>query len=170
MSEVTQIQHWIGNKQVAGEGTRTAPVIKPATEHVTKNVSLGAVSDVDAAVKSAAAAFPKWSEMPPLRRARILFKFRELFERDIDEIARIISSEHGKVFEDAKGEATRGMEVVEFACGIPHLLKGELTEQVGTGVDSYSMRQPLGVVAGITPFNFPAMVPMWMWPIALACG
>ncbi|MGA7157367.1 MAG: CoA-acylating methylmalonate-semialdehyde dehydrogenase, partial [Acidobacteriaceae bacterium] len=117
-----------------------------------------------------AAAFPDWSAQPPLRRARVLFRFREIFERRLDEVATLLNREHGKVFSDARGECTRGLEVVEFATGIPHLLKGELTEQVGSGVDSYSMRQPLGVVAGITPFNFPAMVPMWMFPIALACG
>jgi malonate-semialdehyde dehydrogenase (acetylating)/methylmalonate-semialdehyde dehydrogenase len=121
-------------------------------------------------VAAAAAAFPEWSSQPPLRRARVLFRFREIFERRIDEVAAIINREHGKVFSDAKGEATRGLEVVEFATGIPQLLKGEFTEQVGTGVDSFSMRQPLGVVAGITPFNFPAMVPMWMFPVAIACG
>ena len=127
-------------------------------------------AELDAAVAAAAAAFPDWSAQPPLRRARVLFRFRELFEQRLDEFAGLITSEHGKVFSDAKGEATRGLEVVEFATGIPHLLKGEFSEQVGSGIDSWSMRQPLGVVAGITPFNFPAMVPMWMFPIALACG
>ena len=121
-------------------------------------------------MQAAAAAFPGWAATPPLTRARILFKFLELLNRDHDALARIISEEHGKVFSDAQGEITRGLEVVEFACGIPHLLKGEFTEQVGRGIDSWSVRQPLGVCAGITPFNFPAMVPMWMFPMALACG
>jgi malonate-semialdehyde dehydrogenase (acetylating)/methylmalonate-semialdehyde dehydrogenase len=137
---------------------------------VQARVPLATVAEVNAAVAAASAAFPDWSSQPPLRRARVLFRFREIFERRIDEIATLINREHGKVFSDAKGEATRGLEVVEFATGIPQLLKGEFTEQVGTGVDSYSMRQPLGVVAGITPFNFPAMVPMWMFPVAIACG
>jgi malonate-semialdehyde dehydrogenase (acetylating)/methylmalonate-semialdehyde dehydrogenase len=121
-------------------------------------------------VKAAAAAFPEWSSLPPLRRARVLFRFREIFERRIDEVATLLNREHGKVFSDAKGEAMRGLENIEFATGIPQLLKGEFTEQVGTGIDSWSMRQPLGVVAGITPFNFPAMVPLWMFPLAIACG
>ena len=119
---------------------------------------------------AAKAAFPDWAATPPLTRARVMFKFRELIERHADDIAKLITAEHGKVLSDAKGEVTRGMEVVEFAAGIPQLLKGELTEQVGRGIDSWSMRQPLGVVAGITPFNFPAMVPMWMFPVAIACG
>jgi malonate-semialdehyde dehydrogenase (acetylating)/methylmalonate-semialdehyde dehydrogenase len=127
-------------------------------------------AELDAAVVAAEAAFPAWSAQPPLRRARVMFRFRELFEQHLDDFARLITSEHGKVFSDARGEATRGLEVVEFATGIPHLLKGEFSEQVGPGIDTWSMRQPLGVVAGITPFNFPAMVPMWMFPIALACG
>ena len=121
-------------------------------------------------MQAAAAAFPGWAATPPLTRARILFKFLELLDREGDAIARVITEEHGKVFSDAQGEITRGIEVVEFACGIPHLLKGEFTEQVGRGIDSWSVRQPLGVCAGITPFNFPAMVPMWMFPMALACG
>ena len=121
-------------------------------------------------MQAAAKAFPAWAATPPLTRARILFKFVELMNREQDNLARIISEEHGKVFSDAQGEITRGVEVVEFACGIPHLLKGEYTEQVGRGIDSWSVRQPLGVCAGITPFNFPAMVPMWMFPMALATG
>jgi malonate-semialdehyde dehydrogenase (acetylating)/methylmalonate-semialdehyde dehydrogenase len=145
-------------------------VYHPATGTVQARVPLATDAEVDAAVKAAAAAAPSWGAMPPLRRARVLFRFREIFERRLDEIAAVINREHGKVFSDAKGEATRGLEVVEFATGIPQLLKGEYTEQVGTGIDSWSMRQPLGVVAGITPFNFPAMVPMWMYPVALACG
>ncbi len=125
---------------------------------------------MEKAVAAAEAAFPSWAAQPPLRRARVLFRFRELFEQHLDEFAAIITSEHGKVLSDAKGEATRGLEVVEFATGIPQLLKGEFSEQVGPNIDSWSMRQPLGVVAGITPFNFPAMVPMWMFPVAIACG
>src|SRR4029079_18453063 len=127
-------------------------------------------SEVDAAVRAATEAFPAWSSTPPLTRARILFKFRELIERDADRLAAIITAEHGKILSDAKGELTRGLEVVEFACGIPQLLKGDFSEQVGKATDAVSIRQPLGVVAGITPFNFPAMVPMWMFPVALACG
>jgi malonate-semialdehyde dehydrogenase (acetylating)/methylmalonate-semialdehyde dehydrogenase len=137
---------------------------------VQAQVPLASDAEVDAAVGAAAAAFPGWSSQPPLRRARVLFRFREIFERRLDEIAAAITNEHGKVLSDARGEATRGLEVVEFATGIPQLLKGEYTEQVGPGIDSWSMRQALGVVAGITPFNFPAMVPMWMFPVAIACG
>ena len=131
---------------------------------------LASVDEVTLAVDAANVAFADWSSQPPLRRARVMFRFREIFERRLDEVAATINREHGKVLSDAKGEATRGLEVVEFATGIPQLLKGEFTEQVGSGIDSWSMRQPLGVVAGITPFNFPAMVPMWMFPIAIACG
>jgi len=162
--------HWIGGAEVAGTSGRTGDVYNPATGQVQATVPLANRAEMDAAVAAATAAFPAWSAQPPLRRARVLFRFRELFEQHIDEFAAIITSEHGKVLSDAKGEATRGLEVVEFATGIPQLLKGEFTEQVGPGIDSWSMRQPLGVVAGITPFNFPAMVPMWMFPVALACG
>ena len=167
---VTDISHWISGARVAGASGRFSDVFHPASGRVQSRVPLASVAEVDAAVAAAAAAFPEWAAQPPLRRARVLFRFREIFERRLDEVATLINREHGKVFSDARGEATRGLEVVEFATGIPQLLKGEFTEQVGTGVDSYSMRQPLGVVAGITPFNFPAMVPMWMFPIALACG
>jgi malonate-semialdehyde dehydrogenase (acetylating)/methylmalonate-semialdehyde dehydrogenase len=145
-------------------------VYNPATGQVQALVPLANSAELNAAVASAEAAFPAWAAQPPLRRARVLFRFRELFEQHLDELAAVITSEHGKVLSDAKGEATRGLEVVEFATGIPQMLKGEFSEQVGPGIDSWSMRQPLGVVAGITPFNFPAMVPMWMFPIALACG
>jgi malonate-semialdehyde dehydrogenase (acetylating) / methylmalonate-semialdehyde dehydrogenase len=165
-----EIPHWIAGVPVGGSSGRFGDVFLPATGEVQARVPLASIAEVDAAVGAAAAAFPEWSSQPPLRRARVLFRFREIFERRIDEVATLLNREHGKVFSDAKGEATRGLEVVEFATGIPQLLKGEFTEQVGTGVDSFSMRQPLGVVAGITPFNFPAMVPMWMFPIALACG
>jgi malonate-semialdehyde dehydrogenase (acetylating)/methylmalonate-semialdehyde dehydrogenase len=137
---------------------------------VIRKVAQASAEDVDAAVQAATAAFESWAETPPLSRARVLFRFRDLLERHTDELARLITSEHGKIISDAKGEIVRGLEVVEFACGIPHLIKGEHSEQVGRGVDSWSLRQPLGVVAGITPFNFPVMVPMWMFPIAIACG
>jgi malonate-semialdehyde dehydrogenase (acetylating)/methylmalonate-semialdehyde dehydrogenase len=164
------IPHWIGGKVVYGTSGRSSNVYNPATGHVQATLPLASRAELDAAVKAAQAAFPEWSSQPPLRRARVLFRFRELFEQHLDEFAALITSEHGKVLSDAKGEATRGLEVVEFATGIPQLLKGEFTEQVGRGIDSWSMRQPLGVCAGITPFNFPAMVPMWMFPVALACG
>ena len=145
-------------------------MFNPSTGQVQGRLPLATDAEVDAAVAAAAAAFPDWSNWPPLRRARIMFRFREIFEQRIDEVAALINREHGKVFSDAKGEATRGLENIEFATGIPQLLKGEYTEQVGTGIDAWSMRQPLGVVAGITPFNFPAMVPLWMFPLAIACG
>ncbi len=164
------VPHWIGGKAVAGTSGRSANVYNPATGQVQALVPLANRAELDAAVAAAKAAFPEWSAQPPLRRARVLFRFRELFEQHMDEFAAIVTSEHGKVFSDAKGEATRGLENIEFATGIPQLLKGEFTEQVGTGIDSWSMRQALGVVAGITPFNFPAMVPLWMAPLALACG
>ena len=145
-------------------------VYNPATGHVAAKVALASPKEVADAVAIAQAAFPGWAAQTPLRRARVMFKFRELLERHTDEIASLIASEHGKTVSDARGEITRGLEVVEFACGIPQLLKGDFTEEVGKGVDSWSVRQPLGVVAGITPFNFPAMVPLWMIPVALACG
>jgi malonate-semialdehyde dehydrogenase (acetylating)/methylmalonate-semialdehyde dehydrogenase len=169
-SAITELNHWIAGGPMPGTSNRFADVYHPATGRIQSRVPLATEAEVNAAVTAAAAAFPEWSAQPPLRRARVLFRFREIFERRLDEVAALINREHGKVFSDARGEATRGLEVVEFATGIPHLLKGEFTEQVGTGVDSFSMRQPLGVVAGITPFNSPAMVPMWMFPIALACG
>src|SRR5579871_759674 len=168
--KVREVQHWINGRLVAGTSGRFGDVYNPASGEVQAKVAMATATEVDAAVVAAAAAFPEWSAQPALRRARVLFRFREIFERRLDEVAALLTSEHGKVFSDARGEATRGLEVVEFATGIPQLLKGEFTEQVGSGIDSWSMRQPLGVVAGITPFNFPAMVPMWMFPIALACG
>ncbi len=170
-SAPARIGHWIGGAVAAPvDGARSAPVFDPARGVVTGEVALAGPAEVDAAVCAAAAAFPGWAATPPLRRARVLFRLRELLERSADELAACIVAEHGKVFSDALGEVTRGIEVVEFACGIPQLLKGEFSEQVGTGIDLYSLRQPLGVCAGITPFNFPAMVPMWMFPVALACG
>jgi malonate-semialdehyde dehydrogenase (acetylating)/methylmalonate-semialdehyde dehydrogenase len=145
-------------------------VYDPATGEVQAEVVLAEASDVDAAVAAAREAFAEWSQASLSRRAKVMFAFRELLNRKVEELARIVSSEHGKVLEDAMGEVSRGLEVVEFACGIPHLLKGEYSDQVSTSVDAYSFRQPLGVCAGITPFNFPAMVPMWMHPVAIACG
>src|SRR5277367_4602291 len=168
--KLREIHHWINGQTFTGSSGRFGDVYNPASGERQARVTLATPAEVDTAVDAAAAAFPEWSAQPPLRRARVLFRFREIFERRLDEVAALLTSEHGKVFSDARGEATRGLEVVEFATGIPQLLKGEFTEQVGTGIDSWSVRQPLGVVAGITPFNFPAMVPMWMFPIALACG
>ena len=157
-------------KEFKGESKRLADVFNPATGEVQAKVNLASKSDVNVAIQVASKAFPEWADTPPITRARILFKFKELIEKNSDELTKLIVAEHGKVYDDAKGSLTRGLEVVEFACGIPHLLKGEFTENVGRGVDSWSMRQPLGVCAGITPFNFPAMVPMWMFPVAIACG
>ncbi|MGC2160301.1 MAG: CoA-acylating methylmalonate-semialdehyde dehydrogenase [Silvibacterium sp.] len=165
-----RLAHWISGARVEGASGRFADVFHPASGQVQVRVPLANDAEMDRAVAAAAAAFPQWSSLPPLRRARVMFRFREIFERRIDGVAALINREHGKAFSDAQGEATRGLESVEFAAGIPQLLKGEYTEQVGAGIDSWSMRQPLGVVAGITPFNFPAMVPMWMFPIAIACG
>ncbi|MDX1329881.1 MAG: CoA-acylating methylmalonate-semialdehyde dehydrogenase [Burkholderiaceae bacterium] len=153
-----------------GSSNRRQDVTNPATGAVTGSVCLANSADVDAAVAAAKAAFPAWSNTPPLRRARVMFKFLELLNQRRDDLARIITAEHGKVFTDAQGEVTRGIDIVEFACGIPQLLKGDYTEQVSTGIDNWTMRQSLGVVAGITPFNFPVMVPMWMYPVAIACG
>jgi malonate-semialdehyde dehydrogenase (acetylating)/methylmalonate-semialdehyde dehydrogenase len=167
---LADITHWIDGQRVAGSATRTADVFNPATGEVTGLVRLADAATVDAAVSSGLRAFPAWAATPPLRRARVMFKFKELAERHHDELAALITREHGKVFDDARGEVVRGIEVIEFACGIPHLLKGEYSEQVSTGIDQYSLRQPLGVCAGITPFNFPCMVPMWMFPIAIASG
>src|SRR6056300_623474 len=164
------IFHFVDGKEFKGDSKRTSDVFNPATGEVQAKVSLASKNDVDVAVKNANEAFKDWSLTPPITRARFLFKYKELIEKNSDELTKLIVAEHGKVYDDAKGSLTRGLEVVEFACGIPHLLKGEFTENVGTNVDSWSMRQPLGVVAGITPFNFPAMVPMWMFPIAIACG
>ena len=164
------IFHFVDGKDFNGESKRSADVFNPATGEVQAKVSLASKSDVGSAIKVASKAFPAWADTPPITRARILFKFKELIEKNSDELTKLIVAEHGKVYDDAKGSLTRGLEVVEFACGIPHLLKGEFTENVGKGVDSWSMRQPLGVCAGITPFNFPAMVPMWMFPVAIACG
>ena len=164
------IFHFVDGKEFKGESKRLADVFNPATGEVQAKVNLASKSDVNVAIQVASKAFPEWADTPPITRARILFKFKELIEKNSDELTKLIVAEHGKVYDDARGSLTRGLEVVEFACGIPHLLKGEFTENVGRGVDSWSMRQPLGVCAGITPFNFPAMVPMWMFPVAIACG
>ena len=164
------IEHFIDGKITKGTSKKTSRVFNPATGEQTAEVNLASKTDVDLAVEKAADAFASWSIKPPAQRAKIIFKYKELIEKNSDEIIKLIVSEHGKVYEDAKGSLTRGLEVVEFACGIPHLLKGDFTENVGTDVDSWSIRQPLGVCAGITPFNFPAMVPMWMFPLAIACG
>jgi malonate-semialdehyde dehydrogenase (acetylating)/methylmalonate-semialdehyde dehydrogenase len=163
------IGHFIDGSAVAG-GSATAPLTDPSTGKVTRQVSLASAADVDEAVAAAARAFPAWAATPAPRRAAVMFRFKALIEQHADELAGLITSEHGKVFSDAKGSLQRGLEVVEFACGIPHLLKGEFSENVGTNIDAYSLRQPLGVCAGITPFNFPAMVPLWMFPVAIACG
>jgi malonate-semialdehyde dehydrogenase (acetylating)/methylmalonate-semialdehyde dehydrogenase len=168
MSET--VTHWIGGRREEGSSARRGDVFNPATGERARQVALAGAGDVDAAVRAAAAAFPDWAATPALMRARVMFKFKELLDREAESLARLITAEHGKVLSDARGEVTRGAEVVEFACGIPQLLKGEFTESVGRGIDSWSSRQPLGVCAGITPFNFPAMVPMWMFPVALACG
>ena len=164
------IQHYIDGKIVSGNSTRKGKVFNPATGTQESEVLLASKADLDKAVELAKKAFLSWSTKPPIQRARIIFKYKELIEKNSDELTKLIVAEHGKVYEDAKGSLTRGLEVVEFACGIPQMLKGEFTENVGTNIDSWSIRQPLGVCAGITPFNFPAMVPMWMFPMAIACG
>ncbi len=162
--------HWIGGRAQSGTSGRAGDVFNPSLGVVATRVAFASDSEVDAAVRAARGAFPAWAATPALKRARVLFRFKELIEQRRAELARLIASEHGKLVSDAAGEVTRGLEVVEFACGAPHLLKGEFADNVGTGVDSYSLRQPLGVAAGITPFNFPAMVPLWMFPVALVCG
>jgi len=166
----TTLAHFIDGRRTGGDSGRFADVFNPATGAVSAQVPLAGADDVMAAVDAAAAAFPAWAETPPLARARVLFRFKDLIERHTDDLARLITAEHGKALSDARGEVTRGLEVVEFACGIPHLLKGEHSTNVGRDVDSWTEYAPLGVAAGITPFNFPAMVPLWMFPVALACG
>jgi malonate-semialdehyde dehydrogenase (acetylating)/methylmalonate-semialdehyde dehydrogenase len=169
-AKIGQLGHYVDGKPVAGNSGRTAPVYNPALGIATSEVALASADETRAAIASARAALPEWSDTPALRRARVMFRFRELVEQHAGELAAIITREHGKVLADARGEVTRGLEIVEFACGIPHLLKGEYSDAVGRGIDSWSLRQPVGVAAGITPFNFPAMVPMWMFPVAIACG
>src|SRR5258708_39793189 len=160
---------WIHGKPVSPAG-RHGEVFNPATGQVTKRVPFADAGIVDKAVKAAAAAFPVWRDTPPLRRARVLQKFLQLLQTHQKDLARIVTEEHGKTLPDAMGSVQRGIEVVEFACGIPHLLKGEYAENAGTQVDTHTVRQPVGVCAGITPFNFPVMVPLWMFPMAIACG
>ncbi|MEP0324236.1 CoA-acylating methylmalonate-semialdehyde dehydrogenase [Bauldia litoralis] len=164
------LQNIIGGKLVASTSPRTAPIFNPATGEQSAVLPLSTLAELDAAVAPAKLALPEWANMPPLRRARYMFKFKQLLDENIDRIAEAISAEHGKVHGDAVGEVQRGIEVVEFCCGIPQLLKGEFSRHVGPSIDTHSDRQPLGVCAGITPFNFPAMVPMWMYPVAIACG
>ncbi len=164
------VQHFINGQLHDGFSSTQQAVYNPASGAVSSDVLMGAQEEVKAAVASAKAAQVAWAEMPPIRRARVLFKFLELINLHKDELAHLITAEHGKVFTDAQGEVSRGIDIIEFACGIPQLLKGDFTDQVSTGIDNWTMRQPLGVVAGITPFNFPVMVPMWMFPVALACG
>ena len=169
-SSTTEVGHYIDGRAVASSSGRRQPVWNPATGTVARQVALASVDEVSAAVVSAKAAFPAWSDMPPIRRARIMNRFLALLNEHRDTLAAMITAEHGKVFTDAQGEVTRGIDIVEFACGVPQLLKGDFTDQVSTGIDNWTLRQPLGVVAGITPFNFPCMVPMWMYPVAIACG
>jgi malonate-semialdehyde dehydrogenase (acetylating) / methylmalonate-semialdehyde dehydrogenase len=168
--DLKRITHWIDGKAAPGTSGRTGPVYNPATGVQAAEVDFASVEEIDRAVASAKAAFPSWRALSLSRRAELMFRIRELVHQRREDLARLLTAEHGKVFSDAMGEVARGLEVIEFACGIPTLLKGGFSEQASTGVDVYSIRQPLGVVAGITPFNFPAMVPMWMWAPALACG
>ena len=167
---LTRITHWIGGRAVEGTSGRSGPVWNPATGRQSGAVDLATAEEVGQAVAAARQAFPAWRSVSLAKRAELMFRIRELVHERREELARILTAEHGKVLSDAMGEVTRGLEVIEFCCGIPHLLKGGMSEQASTGIDVYSIRQPLGVVAGITPFNFPAMVPMWMWAPALACG
>ena len=169
-SASTLISHWIDGRRIDPQAPKTRDVFNPATGAVSARVALAEPADVQAAVAAASKAFPAWAATPALRRARVLFRFLELLHRHQDDLARMITAEHGKVFSDAQGEVARGIDIVEFACGAPQLLKTDFTEQVASGMDNWTLRQPLGVVAGITPFNFPVMVPMWMFPMALATG
>src|SRR3954452_13769608 len=169
-ADVKRISHWIGGQSVASQSGRSGPVYNPASGKQTGAVDFATVEEVDAAVQAAKSAFVEWRQMSLAKRAEIFFNIRELVHERREDVARILTSEHGKVLSDAIGEVTRGLEVIEFCCGLPTLLKSEYSEQASTGIDVYSIRQPLGVVAGITPFNFPAMVPMWMWAPALATG
>src|SRR3989442_671114 len=168
--EVKRISHWIGGRVVAGESGRNGPVYDPARGRQTGAVDFATAEEVDRAVQVAREAFAAWRAVSLSKRTAVFFRIRDLVDRHREDIARILTAEHGKVLSDAKGEVARGLEVIEYCCGIPELLKGDFSEQASTGIDVYSIRQPLGVVAGITPFNFPAMVPMWMWAPALACG
>ncbi|WP_198971818.1 CoA-acylating methylmalonate-semialdehyde dehydrogenase [Xylophilus sp. ASV27] len=169
-TDSAEVAHFIDGQPFTGAGTRMQAVFNPATGAQARQVRLAAREDVDAAVASARKAFPQWADTPPIRRARVMLKFLELVNQHKDELAAIITAEHGKVFSDAQGEVSRGIDIIEFACGIPQLLKGDFTDQASTGIDNWTLRQPLGVVAGITPFNFPCMVPCWMFPVAIAAG
>lgn len=164
------ISHFVNGQTLEGASGRFGDVFNPNTGEVQARVALATDAELDAAVQAAAKAQLGWAATNPQRRARVMFEFKRLIERDMNALAEILSSEHGKVIADSKGDIQRGLEVIEFACGIPHVLKGEYTEGAGPGIDVYSMRQPLGVCAGITPFNFPAMIPMWMFGIAIAVG
>src|SRR4030095_13750454 len=168
--EVTRIAHWIDGQRVEGTSGRSGPVYNPATGEQSGEGDLASVEDVDAAVPAGQRAFATWRTVSLSRRTELFFRIRELVHDHAEDIARILTAEHGKVFSDAQGEVARGLEVIEYCCGIPELLKGDFSEQASTGIDVYSIRQPLGVVGGITPFNFPAMVPMWMWAPAISCG
>lgn len=170
MSNTETIKHFINGAYVEGKGDRFGDIYDPSTGAITRQVALATVQEVEAAIESAQAAFPAWAATPAGRRAQVMFRFRELIRENMQELAVLLSAEHGKTVEDATGSVTRGLEVVEFACGISQLLKGEYSANVANGVDSWNLRQPLGVCAGITPFNFPAMVPLWMYPVAIACG
>ncbi|NNJ94726.1 MAG: CoA-acylating methylmalonate-semialdehyde dehydrogenase, partial [Halobacteria archaeon] len=167
---IKTLHHYIAGRRVEGTSGRHGKVYNPTSGEIQAQVPLASADETARAIEVAAAAFPAWRDTPPLRRARVFFRFKELLDRHLDELAGLISAEHGKVLSDARGSVIRGMEVAEFACGAPYLLTGYFSENVGTDVDSHSMRQPLGVCAGITPFNFPAMVPMWMFPLSIVCG
>ena len=169
-SSTTEVGHFINGLRVASQSGRRQPVWNPATGAVARQVALASVDEVNAAVAAAQAAFPAWADTPPIRRARVMNNFLGLLNQHRNTLAAMLTAEHGKVFTDAQGEVSRGIDIVEFACGVPQLLKGDFTDQVSTGIDNWTLRQPLGVVAGITPFNFPVMVPMWMFPVAIACG
>jgi malonate-semialdehyde dehydrogenase (acetylating) / methylmalonate-semialdehyde dehydrogenase len=170
LTTLERLPLWIGGRAVAAHSTRYGEVLDPASGEVVRHVPLADAEDIAAAVRAASTAFPAWRSAPALRRARILMRFRDLMEAHKKDLARLVSQEHGKTLVDAEGSITRGIEVVEFATGVPHLIKGEFSDNAGTGVDSFSLREAVGVCAGITPFNFPAMVPMWMFPVAIACG
>ena len=165
-----KIENYINGKIIKGTSEQYLPVDDPSTGEKIGEVILSNEEDCINLIENSAKAYEKWSQVTPLKRSRIISKYKELIEKNLDSIAKLVSLEHGKTLDDAKGSVTRGLEVVEFACGIPHLLKGDFSQNVGTEIDSWSIRQPIGVTAGITPFNFPAMVPMWMYPISIACG
>ena len=167
---VRELTHFVAGRHVKSQSGRFGDVFNPATGEVQARTPLASKAEMRTAIEAALKAFPEWSAQNPQKRARVMFNFKALVEKNMDELAHMLSAEHGKVVADSKGDIQRGLEVIEFACGVPHLMKGEYTENAGTGIDVYSMRQPLGVVAGITPFNFPAMIPMWMFGVAVACG